>query len=45
MVSLADSPSAAVSDGDACDLRIVTSREAPINLIATVPSAALSGLE
>ena len=45
VVGLADSPSAAVSDGDACDLRIVTSREAPISLIAAVPPAALSGQE
>ena len=42
VVSLADT---SVSDGDACDLRIVTSREAPISLIATVPSAARSGQE
>ncbi len=45
VVGLADTSAAALRDGDACDLRIVTSREAPISLIATVPSAARSGQE
>ena len=49
---LSDAPSAALSasslegwrDGDSCDLRIVTSRESPIRLIAVISAAPL-GLE
>ena len=37
LVSLPDTPSSARLDGDACELRIVTNREAPIRLIAAVP--------
>ena len=49
---LSDAPSASLSasslegwrDGDSCDLRIVTSRESPIRLIAVISAAPL-GLE
>ncbi len=43
-VSLSDAPSDAWLDGDICDLRIVTSREAPIRLFAAIHAARL-GLE
>ena len=36
-VSLPDAPPEAWRDGDTCELRIVTNREAPIRLIAAVP--------
>ncbi len=43
-VSLSDAPSEAWRDGDTCHLRIVTSRESPIRLIAVISAAPL-GLE